>query len=221
MFPGAESPLGRRSALALVAAPAMTVLTSATTDAAPTSASASGRPRLAWVVGDSIAVLGRAALRQRLASSVGEVEINAVSGRRVARLDALVKKRLARGDRPDVMVLALGTNPSPGWHRDDYERVVDTIPDGVAVVLVTLYRSDTSELPAVVPTMQHYSRAMRSVACARANVCTAPWRAAASRRPGPLLLDGVHPTSRGSRVWARLIGDAVDRSWRSTQGSFS
>ncbi len=217
MVPAAESPLGRRSALVLVTATAWSILTPVTTHAAvPSSARAAGsreRPRLAWVVGDSLTILAGSALRRRLASLVGEVEIDAVTGRPVAELDNLVKARLARGARPDVMVLALGTNPSPGWDRDDYARVVDTIPADVAVVLVTVYRSDECSLPATVRTMQHYSRSMRSVAAVRANVSTAPWRSAAAQHPGRLLVDCAHQTVRGARVWAWLVAQAVDRSW--------
>lgn len=208
MFPAAESALGRRAALVLVSAPAWSLLTPATAHASGSRAPS----RLAWVVGDSLTVLGRSALQRRLEPLVSEVEIDAVGGRPVAELDDLVKARLARGARPDVMVLALGTNPSAGWGRDDYARVVDRIPAGVAVVLVTVYRGEESSLPATVRSMDRYSRAMRALAGERANVRTAPWRSAASQHPGRLLVDGVHQTVRGTRVWAELVADAVGRS---------
>lgn len=186
---------------------------------APPSVSATeasrSRPRTAWVVGDSITYLGTTTLRTRLRQNIsGSIRIDGVPGRSVADLDNLVAAELRSGTAPDVMVLALGTNPSPTWRRVDYERVVDSIPDTTAVVLVTVYRTRASMGTVVARRMGAYSKWMREIAASRSNVCIAKWRAAVEPTPGRLLFDGVHPNEEGQRVWAGLLAAAAERCSR-------
>jgi hypothetical protein len=163
-----------------------------------------------WVVGDSVTVYSEVALRAQLASTVdGRVEVNAVSGRNVVELDDLVRSRLAQGTWPRTMVLALGTNPDPVWTRSDYRRVLDSIPDSISVVLVTVYRAPGTAPAAVLRELASYSRWMRQLAGSRANVCLAPWRARAQQHPERYTLDGVHPNDRGADVFADLVTAAV------------
>ena len=176
---------------------------------APAVASTPARAAV-WVVGDSVTVYAEDALRSRLATAVeGRVSIDAEVGRNVVLLDDLVRRQLARTGSPRTMVLALGTNPDADWTRHDYRRVVDSIPDSVTVVLVTVFRSDGTASAAVVEEMRDYSRWMRILAASRDNVCLAPWRARVRAHPGRYLLDGVHPNQRGARVLADLVADAV------------
>jgi lysophospholipase L1-like esterase len=165
-----------------------------------------------WVVGDSVTVYSEPALRARLASTVdGRVEVNAVSGRNVSELDNLVRSRLAQGSRPRAMVLALGTNPDPVWTRSDYRRVLDSIPDSITVVLVTVYRQPGTAPAGVVRELARYSRWVRELAGSRENVCVAPWRARVQHRPERYTLDGMHPNDRGANVFADLVAAAVVR----------
>jgi len=165
-----------------------------------------------WVVGDSVTVYSEAALRGQLASTVGgRVEVNAVSGRNVTELDNLVRSRLAQGSRPRAMVLALGTNPHPEWTRSDYRRVLDSIPDSITVVLVTVYRQPGTAPAGVVRELARYSRWVRELAGSRENVCVAPWRARVQHHAEQYTLDGVHPNDRGANVFADLVTAAVVR----------
>jgi lysophospholipase L1-like esterase len=176
-----------------------------------TSTSVVASPRDAWVVGDSITYRSHAALRSRLRRSVdGPITIAGRGGRKVSRLDDLVAAELRRPGTPDIMVLALGTNPDRDWRRSDLDKTVDAIPDGTEVVLVTVFRTWRNAGEVVARRLGAYSRWMRSLAASRANVCVADWRATVSGHAPELLVDGVHPTSRGQRVWARVIGAAVD-----------
>jgi len=167
------------------------------------------RPAI-WVVGDSVTVYSEDALRSRLeASADGRVEIDAEIGRNVVTLDDLVHQQVARTGRPRTMVLALGTNPDERWTLTDYRRVVDSIPDSVTVVLVTVFRSRGTVPASVLRQMDDYSRWMRSLAADRDNVCVAPWRGRVRGHADRYLLDGVHPNQRGAAVFADAVADAV------------
>jgi hypothetical protein len=107
------------------------------------------------------------------------------------------------------MVLALGTNPDAGWTLTDYRRVVDSIPDSVTVVLVTVFRSRGTASASVLGRMDDYSRWMRSIASQRDNVCVAPWRGRVTGHANRFLVDGVHPNQRGAAVFADVVADAV------------
>jgi lysophospholipase L1-like esterase len=150
----------------------------------------------------------RSALR---AATDGRVEIDAESGRNVLLLDDLVHQQLVRAHRPRTLVLALGTNPDPSWTRSDFRRVLDTIPDSVSVVLVTVYREPGTAPTWVLRALADYSRWMQELAASRQHVCLAPWRARVDHRAGRLTLDGVHPNNRGAEVFARVVADAVQR----------
>jgi GDSL-like lipase/acylhydrolase family protein len=165
-----------------------------------------------WVVGDSVTYVSARTLRPRLEKTVtGQVAIDGVGGRPVADLDDLVGQELARPGTPSVMVLALGTNPSPGWGLGDYQRVVESIPDDTVVVLVTVYRTPRTAGSSIAHILAKYSHWMRELGQGRPNVCIADWRAAAQRHPEALLVDGVHPTAKGQRVWSSIIRRAVER----------
>jgi hypothetical protein len=179
----------------------------------PSSASAlelkAQRPAV-WAVGDSVTVYSADALRSRLSATLdGPIRIDAEIGRNVDQLDDLVRQQLARGRRPKTMVLALGTNPDPGWTLVDYRRVVDAIPDSVTVVLVTVFRSRGTASAPVLQQMNDYSRWMRRIARSRDNVCLAPWRSRVRAHPGRYLRDGVHPNDRGARAFADVIAGAT------------
>lgn len=188
----------------------VTILVVATSQTSP--ALARVRAGDLWVVGDSITYQSASTLRPRLEETVtGDVTIDGVGGRPVADLDDLVQQELALPGTPSVMVLALGTNPSPGWGRGDYRRVVDSIPDHTVVVLVTVYRTLKSAGASIAHILAKYSHWMLEIARSRSNVCVANWRAVARRHPGQLLLDGTHPTARGQRIWSSTIRRAVER----------
>lgn len=157
-----------------------------------------------FVVGDSITKHSRTTLL----AMHPRWHVNGLGGRRVDRLPGILKRRLARGPAPRRVVVALGSNPSRDWTKDDYEAALAMLPATTTVLLVTMHRD-----PAVFPNIQHrmrfYSRWMREIAAERPRTCVFEWRLKAIRRP-ELLSDGVHPTPLGRRVWAR----GVDRELR-------
>lgn len=162
-----------------------------------------------WMVGDSVTVYSEAALSSRLAEAVdGRVEIDAENGRNVVVLDDMVQDELARA-RPRTMVLALGANPASEWRRRDLRQVVDSIPAGIAIVLVTVYRHDAYGTRAVRQLLADYSHWMRAIADRRDNVCIAPWRGTVRQHATEYLIDGAHPNETGAAVLAGLVTDAV------------
>jgi hypothetical protein len=191
---------------------ASAVLLLATTLAPSPASAVQARPArpAVWVVGDSVTVYAADTLRSRLSAALdGRVEVDAEIGRNVVELDDLVRQQLAQSRRPGTMVLALGTNADQGWTLRDYRRVVDSIPDSTAVVLVTVFRSRGSASATVLQQMDDYSRSMRILAASRDNVCLAPWRSRVRTHDHGYLLDGVHPNQRGARVFADVVADAV------------
>lgn len=155
------------------------------------------------VLGDSLTARARGKLR-RLHPAW---HVDGVRGRGVRRLPGLVADHLEQHRAPRVLVVALGSNPNASWTRDGYARVAAMLPPASTVVLVTPYR-DPAVFAEDSRTLQRYTRWMRQVAAERPRSCVVPWRGRVVRRPH-LLVDGVHATEQGERVWARLVSAGV------------
>lgn len=166
-----------------------------------------------WVVGDSLTNEGRQAIWNLRPGW----EINAENGRPVDMLPWLIEQRLARGDVPRLVVLALGTNAVQGWGLDDYRAAVAMFPASTKVVLVTTYRDGQAYardgLYSQLPRLQsYYSAWMRQIAAERPDTCVAEWRNVALSHP-EYLRDGTHATTYGYKVRARKIVDAAVQCW--------
>jgi hypothetical protein len=142
--------------------------------------------------------------------------IDAVGGRHVVRLPDCVQAALDRPGYDTVMVEALGTNPSSGWTKADYQHSVDMLAKHTKIVLVTPYRvpCKPNARCADAPTLRNYAMWMREIA-KQSRVCLADWAKYVPAHPDWLVADGTHQTETdqgdGVGAWARLIDKAAVR----------
>ena len=172
----------------------------------PVSDESDERPVTSEVVlfGDSLSARARGKLRLLHP----DWRLSAVRGRNVRRLPDLVAQHLDEHGAPGTLVVALGTNPDADWSRDSYRGVVQLLPAGTKVVFVTTYRDPEVFGVERSDMLRRYSRWMRQIAAERPGTCLVPWRSRVIRRPH-LMVDGVHATPRGERVWTRLVSQGV------------
>lgn len=164
--------------------------------------------RSTFLVGDSISYRGAGELHARI-----PVEVSAVPGRDVGNLPWYVTDRLRAHRKPlKTLVIALGTNATPGWGYDDYRRVTNMVPRKTRIVFVTTYRDPArySDEPyrGNSSTQVTYTRWMRHIAAVRPRTCVAEWRGYVEKYPSALA-DGVHPSEWGGKAWANLVAAKV------------
>lgn len=169
-------------------------------------------PARVYVVGDSIT----GGATSRLQALRPTWDIDGWRGRRVATLPTHLERILEENPSPDAVVIALGTNASPGWTKDSYADAIRMLPTGTSVRLVTTYRNPKlwgTDRPWYQQAwiQADYSRWMNELAETMHNVSVIRWRLTVKRRRG-LLHDGVHPNAHGKDVWAALVaGEEVVR----------
>jgi hypothetical protein len=192
-----------------------------------------------FMVGDSVTVAGLV-LGFRPQHLAQGWEVSAVSGRDVSTLPFYLADRVqaqqrlpyvwhskrwkrhhprlaARKFRYPVkrVVIALGSNATPGWSYTDLRRAVNLVPSSATVTFVTPYR-DAAKWPDSGPfrvrasVAAAYASWERRIAELRPHTCIADWAGFAQRYPW-LLPGGVHPTGRGAEAWARIVESATDR----------
>ena len=177
---------------------------------AATRAPAAVRPAPVWtmpkgseidVFGDSMVVGASHALRYYLP----KVRMDARSNRRWSEAPALVR---ARGDSlRRAVVLAFGTNA--GTDDTAVRRTLEAIGPDRMVVIVTVHG--------------RFARAakdnagLRELVRGRPNVQLADWDAALADTSGQLQPDGIHPSLKGSHLYAKTVRQAfADLSERIT-----
>lgn len=163
--------------------------------------------RIAWsaagsyVLGDSIAELGTDELLRRRPRWT----INALGGRRVTALPALIRNLRAADQRPYRVVIELGSNQSAGWRKSDYRSAIAQLPRSTRVLLVTPYKAPGGHWARRgVTATERYAQWMQQLARQRPHTCVVPWRARASAHP-EWLRDGLHPNEDSLGTWADLI----------------
>lgn len=176
------------------------------------------RPRV-FMVGDSITYRG---YRANLHHDRPGWEVSTVPGRDVGTLPYYLQDRLADPARLDTVVIALGSNYTPGWGIAKYGQMVDLIHRArprAKVVLVTTWRGPKTpkKYRITVRTSPRSASliaySMRRVAQQRRGfVCIANWRAYAHKHPRQLDARKVHPRrGHGTRAWTRIVTRAVAR----------
>lgn len=151
------------------------------------------------VVGDSIAYRGT----NELAPLRRAFVMDGYPARRFADLKARLRHfRQGRGAM-DGLVLELGANASAGFTRGDLSRVIAAVPSSVPVMLVLPYR-ENPETGAVEHFTTKYGRWYVRLAHSRAGTCVADWPQVVRSHP-KLLVDGVHPSPTGEKLWAEWI----------------
>lgn len=176
------------------------------------SAEPSGGSYEVYVVGDSTAY--RAEDKMRKMHPGWTWKYDAVRGTRVDTLtDRVLALREAHGPAPEVLVIALGTNPAAGWRCRDYADARWKVWRRTRVVFVAPYVTAEDNTRARVRRTSRYARCMNRLDERLPNTEVAYWRRRAIRNPqGLLLADGVHQTpSRGERVWSRVVAGAAQR----------
>lgn len=144
--------------------------------------------------------------------------IDAIGGRSLLVLPKRILWYLSHVDSaPDTFVMALGTNPYPGWQKWHYELCLALLPRNTKVVLVT---------PAVFGTRwakshntKIYARWLAEIAAERPHTALADWRRQVKRshpnpRTGrsPLLAEGIHQTPvTGRRAWLKTVMTQVNQ----------
>lgn len=184
------------------------------TSAVPTTTAAvSAVPTHVAVVGDSLTVssqeLIEAALRE---AGVRTVTIDAVEGRRINHAangktsGVAATRAIAAVARPDVWVIALGTNDVPGFgpdsYRADVEALLAEIPAGDPVVWVDAWiKSRIDETRAA-------NAVLREVAAGRPGTTVIDWFQFGDD-PGVISGDGIHLTDQGEQRFAAQIATAI------------
>ena len=139
--------------------------------------------------GDSMMVGASHALRYYLP----RIRMDAKSNRRWSVAPALVE---ARGDSlRRAVLLAFGTNA--GVDTDLVERTLDAIGPDRMVVVVTLHGPFSR--------IEQDNAALRTLVAGRANVRLADWDAALAGTSGQLQPDGIHPSLKGSHLYAATV----------------
>lgn len=168
--------------------------------AAAAPATAAALPGTGVVIGDSMTWRSR----RQLAAALPGWTIDGVGGRKVGRIIPILRTLKESGAGvPEVVVIALGSNEW-GWFPRLYQYAVDMLPAETTVVFQSIWRDDHVYVGRDA-TMRHLTGVMHEVASRREHTCVAPWRSIARRHHDTLVLDGVHPTALGKRVWTRSL----------------
>lgn len=172
------------------------------------------RPSRVYVVGDSITYRSRKQLLKRRPGW----DVDGVSGRNVRTLPMLLTARMQMKPKPRHVVVALGANGHESWGKQDYIDAVGLLPRKTRVTFTTMWRNPEVWGPGVPQRgkrstlMRQYTRYVQQIARQRPRTCVFKWHRRASRRPRQLILaDGVHPTVRGKKVWARGVSRTVKK----------
>lgn len=172
-------------------------------------------PRTVAVVGDSLTRSARDQIDAALSGLGLEVlAIDGVESRRMVRggrdlppgADA-IDDLVAFGIRPDLWVVALGTNDvgaeaSPAEYRDDVAILLSHVPAGAPVVWVDVWIRDQDDDVLVA------NDALRDVAAIRPGTTVVDWHRHGAE-PGIITDDGIHLTDVGRERFAGAIAGAV------------
>lgn len=138
--------------------------------------------------------------------------VDAVGGRSLLALPTQILWYLVHVDpAPDTFIMALGTNPYPGWQKRHYQLSLALLPRTTKVVLVTPAVFG-SRWPKSAITKTH-ARWLAEIAAERPHTVLADWRQKVRRsNPDPrtgrsaLLAEGIHQTPvTGRRAWLNLV----------------
>ncbi len=144
--------------------------------------------------------------------------IDAVGGRSLLALPTRILWYLLNVDSaPDTFVMALGTNPVPGWEKVHYEICLALLPRETKVVLVTpaVFGSRWGKTKVT----RRNARWLAEIAAERPHTALVDWRKKVQRshpnpRSGvsPLLEEGIHQTPiTGRRVWLDMVVAKVNQ----------
>lgn len=181
--------------------------------------SSGARPTSMAMVGDSITARSKNALVFTLtAMGFDGITINGLTSRRIeigdgsaAPLSGIksMYQMLAFGVKPEVWVIALGTNDVGQYSgAEDYTRLIDAmasmLPVEMPLVWVDVYR------PEYLDASRLFNQLLGEYMDKRGNAVVAHWYdLAAAPDQNILQHDHIHPNDRGTAVFASLVNDAI------------
>lgn len=171
------------------------------------------------MIGDSITVASRKTLEPILtAIGFSSVAINAQVNRRIevgsgknGPTPGIVVADFVRasGKRPDVWVVALGTNDAGLYSTDaEYRDLIDTmlarIPPQAPLVWIDTYRRDQ------LTGAEQFNGVLRKAISTRGHAVMGEWYQQVTKSKGKILrVDGVHPNAAGVLVFSDLVRNAI------------
>lgn len=173
------------------------------------------------IVGDSLTEASTTAIVSTLNTmGISKVDIEAKKGRRIEVGNGLgdaplsgvrtIKAMLAAGAKPDVWIIALGTNDVGSYAKaEQYAALIDEVlallPD-VPLIWLNVYRAQYIDLTNV------FNTVLAQRMLARPHSLIADWFSLAnSTKQRVLRADGVHPSDKGVHVLALLLLQALQR----------
>jgi lysophospholipase L1-like esterase len=166
--------------------------------ALPTAPAQTGGPRRIVIIGDSISFGTQE--EYPLAMPDDDIELNAVPGIRLGPQREAITAAVA--ERPDVLVIELGTNDVPVFEPaflDEIDEVLDETADLPCVLWVNTFVSKFATNAAEVN--DHLDEA----AADHDNLQIVDWFTLANDDRGLLSPDGLHPNEDGQQVLALAV----------------
>ena len=161
-----------------------------------------------YIIGDSITYRGS---NPHLKDIRPNWCYDAIGGSPVNSLPSRVQEMATTVGYSRNIILAMGTNPSDNWNKQNYINVVDSIPTTSNVILVTCYRGYKAggERWGGAEQVDQYSEWMNEIASTRPNVTVLKWKWHVLRG-AVVLSDGIHARpDDGEIFWANMINDGV------------
>lgn len=180
----------------------------------PTSAEAGKRNSMSEartntiMIGDSLTYWGRPDLKSFRPDWI----IDGVGGRLVGELPERVDHHLEENGIPNNLIIALGTNNTASWTKQDYVDQTEKVPSWVRVYFVTTYKDingGDNVTPEQVARQTELSGWMQEIANERDRTYIIPWRNHVIQGKVELR-DAMHAThGEGELYWAKLVRNTV------------
>lgn len=146
-------------------------------------------------IGDSVMLAASDALYAEFPNSVFDAKF----GRMIEEGESILEQKEANGELGDCVFLSLITNNSLNITEDKLENLIAHC-DGRPVFFTTTYGIDPTS-----------NKVMESVVSKHPNVYVIDWQGLASQHPEWIMSDGLHPNEEGSRAYAQLVHDEIQK----------
>lgn len=165
----------------------------------PTAAEQEASLRNIAGIGDSV-MLGAA---MELKKVLPDCYLDAKVSRYVGAGTGIAKQLASQGLLGHTVLIALGTNgPLDGQYEQQTEQLLAYLGPDRQIYWVNVYCPKTG--------WQDSNNAyLKKIAAAHPNVHIIDWATVAAKHPEWLSGDGIHPNDEGTKVYARLIRDAI------------
>ena len=176
---------------------AVTPSPSTSPSASPTTAGMPVRHGRVVIFGDSVVLSGRKALQGALKN----ISIDAAVGRQPWEIAQRIKIRRSQGRLADYVVIHMGTNGLVTGK--DLQPILNSLRDRRRVVVVNV------QVPR--SWMKQSNKTIQSLVGRYPNVRLASWHDVAAGHNSYFTPDGVHLTTQGGKIFARMIKNALEK----------